>query len=128
MTRATRARLPDDAIDRAAEMVRRSQPSGRAPIPASLPPEAVVSLSSARSRRAVIYSSMEDMIDRTHAIAEELETQGVVIDIMNDADAESLVNHMVSTASTLADGSSDDFGADDDTPLEFMIDVRPRRK
>lgn len=101
MTRSTRTPLPVDAIDRASELVRRSQPGGRAPVPACLPPEAVAHLSSARSSRAVLYSSMEDMIDRTGAVAHELERQGVVIDLISDKDADSLVKHMIDTGEKL---------------------------
>lgn len=118
--------LPTDAIDRTLELVRRSQPSGRAPVPACLPPEGVAFLANARSTRAVLYASMEDMIDRTHQVAQELEDQGVVIDLFGERDADSLVQHMVDTAETLAEGSSDD--ESDPAIPAFDLGSRLRRR
>lgn len=114
-----RERLPADEIERTDTLVRRSQASGRAPVPPCLPREAVEALADTRSVRAAQWSSMEDHTDRLRTVAEGFEAEGVVIDIVDDEDADSLVRHM-----GLAAGSLDG----EDEPPEREISVGGLRR
>lgn len=105
-------RLPKDPIDRAAALLARSLPATRETLPASLPPEAAQIIMQARNERAVMYSSMEDLSDRCRILGEEMVESGVVMHLVDDEDADSMVNHieeahrsLVVAAVELAEGS-----------------------
>lgn len=99
-------RLPRDPVDRAATLVSNSLPGARALLPAALPPEAAELILEARKVRAVTYSSMEDLTDRCRRVAEEMDQLGVVMHLVDDADAESLVHHIDQATKTVDEGTA----------------------
>jgi len=84
------AKLPTDPHTRSQELVRRSLPAPDAPA-LDMSPEAASRLRECRNTRALLYASMEDLSDRIGHLAEEVEASGVVVDVINPDDEDSLV-------------------------------------
>mgnify|MGYP001564626304 CR=1 FL=1 len=84
-------RLPTNPTARVAALVRRSAPSPKAPTLPNLPPDIIASIHEADRRRAALYAQFEDATDRCLALAEAIEASGVVIDVIDPGEEDSLV-------------------------------------
>lgn len=93
-------RLPADGLARSLELVRRSAPSPSAP-PTNLPPDLDQTVRQRESGRAVLYAQLDDLSDRCDRLAIDIETSGVVLDVMEDDD-DSLVSSIDGLAQAAA--------------------------
>lgn len=99
-----RDRLPADPHDRLVEAVRRSLPNPTVPDDcADYPEHAARKRAEARNDRALMYASMEDITDRCLQAADNVTSSGVVLDINDPADDDSLVQSIDAIEDTLDD-------------------------
>ncbi len=96
--------LPRNPYERALELVRRSAPSTTYELASPLvPDDARQELRKAANLRAEQYASMDDLSDECHYLAEEISSSGVVIDVINEEDDNSLVTSIDMAEDSLAD-------------------------
>lgn len=83
-------RLPRDPHERAAELVRRAAPDPSLPH-LELPEDVTRMRRESANMRASMYAQLEDSSDDLIRLAEVLDNSGVVIDMMDADDDDSLV-------------------------------------
>lgn len=95
-------RLPVNPVDRAAALVRRSAPSPDAPALPPLPTDISRAVADSERERAILYAQFDDATDRCYQLADAIESSGVVIDVIDPDDEDSLVTSLddVRTAAT----------------------------
>lgn len=93
-------RLPEEPRARTLELVRRSVASSDAP-PTGLPPDLDQIVRKGERDRAVTYAAMDDLSDRCEALCEEIESSGVVVDVI-DQEEDSLVESLDNLARGIA--------------------------
>lgn len=87
-------RLPVNPSERAVELVRRSSPSPDTPPLPALPADMVRAISDSERSRAILYAQLDDATDRCYQLAEAIETSGVVIDVIDPDEEDSLVQSL----------------------------------
>lgn len=86
-------RLPTDPYERTIALVRMSAPSPDAPL-TGLPSDLDRMVREGDRDRAVLYASMDDISDRCRRLADEIESSGVVVDVIDPDDDCSLVTSL----------------------------------
>jgi hypothetical protein len=86
--------LPTAPIARAAELIRRSAPSPDAPSMHKLPPDVARAVADADRERAILYAQFDDASDRCYQLAAAIEASGVVVDVIDPEEDDSLVTSL----------------------------------
>lgn len=101
----SKRRLPTDPRARSIEMVRRSAASPLAP-PTGLPPDLDQVVRQCERDRSVIYAQLEDVLDRASRLADDIEQSGIVVDVVDFDDEDSLVQSVDDLQAGIAAGLS----------------------
>jgi hypothetical protein len=84
-------RLPTDPRERSIELVRRSASSPQVP-PTGLPPDLDEMVRKGERERAVLYARVDDVLDRCDRLAESISSSGIVVDLIDGGDDNSLAH------------------------------------
>lgn len=95
--------LPKDPALRAEALVQRSLPDPDQAPPGAVSPAVYRETTTARNLRAATYAGMEDLADQCRQMAEDIDASGIVVDLIDPDDEDSLVRSMVDLEDSLDD-------------------------